>query len=344
MSAALILFAAGALAQPPGKPPPLPAINPATARLDQTITGLDGPGLAVAANDEAGLVAAGCEHGTIQYWGKGVTLGVRTGERTPNVLRAHQGPVTGLAWGTGGVLASAGADGKLIVWDMPEGKARHTLTAQGPLRALAMSADGRFVAAAGDGGAVLVWDTASGKPKATLAGHTDWVLALAFSADGARLASGGYDGVVRLWDVAGGKKLLEFRGRPADPPKGPPVPDNAVLALAFSPDGKQLAAGGTDAQIHLFNTADGKLLRSQPGHNSSVTGLAFHPGGALLVSASKDRTLRLWNPANGQVVKVLEGHTAWVQGVVFVAQGTRLASAGADQTVRLWDLTEAPKK
>src|SRR5262245_58414731 len=267
------LLAAGAIAQQPAKPPPLPAINPAQARLDQTIGGLDGPGLAVAANDEAGIVAAACEQGTIQYWGKGVTMGVRTGERTPNLLQAHQGPVTALAWGAGGVLASAGADRKVILWDMPEGKARHTLPTEGTPRALAMSADGRLVAAAGDSGAITVWETATGKPRATLAGHTDWVLALAFSADGSRLASGGYDEIVRVWDVGAGKKLLEFPGKPPAPPKGPAPPDNTVLALAFSPDGKQLAVGGTDAQIHLFNPADGKLIRPQPGHHGDRTRL-----------------------------------------------------------------------
>jgi WD40 repeat protein len=92
------------------------------------------------------------------------------------------------------------------------------------------------------------------------------------------------------------------------------------------------------------NVADGKTVRTLPGHASAVTGLAFHPSGTVLASSSKDRTIRLWNPANPQPLKVLEGHSAWVEGVTFIHQGTRLASVGADQTVRIWDLTEIPKK
>src|SRR5262249_10492825 len=161
-----------------------------------------------------------------------------------------------------------------------------------------------------------------------------------FSNDSQRLASGGYDGIVRLWEVSTGKKLLDIAATLPPPANSPAPPTNVILSLAFSPDSKQLAIGGTDAQIHLFNPTDGKLARSIPGHSGSVTGLAFHPSGTVLASCSKDRTVRLWNPTNGQPLtpKPLEGHTAWVQGIVFVAEGTRLASIGADRTVRLWSL------
>jgi hypothetical protein len=109
-------------------------------------------------------------------------------------------------------------------------------------------------------------------------------------------------------------------------------------------DGKLIAVGGSDARIDLFQAADGKLVRSMPGHTSTIAALVFHPSGSVLVSAGKDRTIRLWNAANGQMMKSLEGHTAWVQGVAFLDDGTRLASVGADRTVRLWNLTEPPKK
>jgi WD40 repeat protein len=331
-----VLIGSASLAQPPPKPPALPAIAPNLARLDATIGGLDGPGSGLVYSEPAGILAASCETGSIHYWNKDVIGGIRVGEGAPDCLQAHQGPVTALAWNGGPLLASAGADQKLLLWSMPDGTVAHSLTPQGVVRALAMSPDGKVLASAGDDAAVQLWDIASAKPLTKLAAHTDWLLCLAFSPDGKLLASGGYDGTVRLWDVAAGKKLLDILARPPMPADA----SNIVMAVAFSPDGKQLAVGGTDAQVHLFNVADGKIVRSLPGHTSSVTSLAFHPSGTLLVSASKDRTVRLWSPANGQMIKALEGHTAWVEGVAFLAQGTRLASVGADHTVRLWELTE----
>jgi WD40 repeat protein len=323
--------------QPQSAPPP---IQPAQAKLDQIIRGLHGPGHALAYSETTGILAAAFEDQSIHYWNKEVVWGVRGGSGTPNNLKEHQGPITAMAWGNGQILASAGMDKKIIFTRMPEGHVEKSLSTESVIRALAISPDGKILAAAGDDPEIRLWEVENGKPGPSLKGSTDWILCLAFSNNGQRLASGGYDGIVRLWEMPGGKKLLDIAATPPPAPNSPSPPTNVVWSLAFSPDGKQLALGGSDAQIHLFNVADGKLIRSIPGHAGSVTGLAFHPGGTVLASCSKDRTVRLWNPANGQPLtpKPLEGHAAWVQGLTFVAQGTRLASIGADGNVCFWSL------
>jgi WD40 repeat protein len=335
----ILLATAGAPAQQ-APPASLPPIAPNQARLDQTLGGLDGPGFALAYDESTGVLAAACEGRFIHYWDKPVTQGVRGGSGTPNVLKEHAGPVTALAWGGGPLLVSAAADKKLIFWHMPDGQIVQNVTTDSVVRALAMSPDAKTLASAGEDAVIQLWDVPSAKAGLKLSGSTDWILCLAFGNDGQRLASGGYDGTVRIWEIPSGKKVLDIPATPPPPPNSPAPPTNVVLSLAFSPDGKQLAIGGSDAQIHLFNTADGKPARSIQGHTGSITGLAFHPSGTVLASCSKDRTVHLWNPANSQSLtpKPLEGHTAWVQGLVFVAQGTRLASIGADRAVRLWSL------
>jgi WD40 repeat protein len=344
---ALVVLTVAALIGPAapgqtGKPAPLPPVNPAAARLEQTISGLDGPGWAIAVGGDGGLLAVACEHDALHFWNRDALLGFRAASNPGSTLRGHGTPVTHLVWHGGPVLASASAE-KILIRSALDGKLLHTLPSPRTLRALALSEDGKVLASAGDDPDIQLWDAATGKPGAVLKDHKDWVLALAFSPDGKLLASGGHDGLVRLWDVESGKKVRDLPGTQTPPPKVPADPI-IVSTLCFSPDGKTVAVGTTEGPIQFINVADGKLVRPLAGHNSVVTGLAFHPRGDLLVSASRDRTLRLWNPANGQVLKVLEGHAAWVQGVVFLAQGTRLASVGADQTVRIWDLTEPAKK
>src|SRR6266436_8915319 len=133
-----------ALTLAPAQQPP--SIAPNLARLDQTLGGLDGPGFALAYDESTGTLAAACEGRSIHYWDKGVVSGVRGGSGTPNVLKEHGGPVTALAWSSGPVLVSAGADKKILFWHMPDGQIVKSLTTDNVVRALAMSPDGKTLA------------------------------------------------------------------------------------------------------------------------------------------------------------------------------------------------------
>jgi WD40 repeat protein len=331
-------------AQPPaGKGPTFPPVNPALAKADITVAGLDGPGFAIAYGSNADLLVAGCESGTIQAFKKDTLAAFKGGTGKPDVWKGHQGPVRALAWTGGPTLASIGADKKINFWKMPEGKISQPATLDFRVRAAAMSNDGKTVATAGESDVIQLWDATVGKPTAKLTDKMDWTLCVAFSADGKQLLSGDYLGGVRLWDVAGAKKIKDLPAPPVPAPKISPDPI-AATCVAFAPDGKTVLIGTADGPIHFVNLADGKIVRTLLGHTSGVTGLVFHPSGTLLASCSKDRTVKLWNPAAVAPLKSLDGHTAWIEGITFIQQGTKLATVSADQTVRLWDLAELPKK
>jgi WD40 repeat protein len=341
--------------QPPGKDkekdkdkdkkaPMPPPINPAAARLESTFDLPVGPAFDLAAGGEDGneLVAVAGERDAIAVFRKDSLKDPKTAK--PEIWKGHQGPVLALAYNGGPILASAGADKKIIFWKAPEGKIMQTVTAPARVHCLTMSKDGKWVASAGEDGIVQLWATAGAQPGTKLADHKDWVQCLAFSLDGKQLASGSLDGTIRLWDVPAGKKLADLPFKAPPPAKTPPPDPIPVRSLAFAPDGKALLYGAADGPVHFISPGDGKTIRTLTGHTRPVTAIRFHPSGNLLATASKDRTVLLWNPAQPQPVKKLEGHTAWVEGLAFIDQGQRLASAGADRTLRIWDLTEPKKK
>jgi len=118
--------------------------------------------------------------------------------------------------------------------------------------------------------------------------------------------------------------------------------------VAFSPDGKLLAAAEADGFVLLWNPVTGQAvgvpLQAYSGRPvAAVNGVAFSPDGKLLASAGEDGTVRLWNPVTGQRVGVplpaYAGQVAAVNGVGFSPDGKLLASADEDGTVRTWQIS-----
>ncbi len=115
-----------------------------------------------------------------------------------------------------------------------------------------------------------------------------------------------------------------------------------VLALAFSPDGSLLAAGGGEAsrtgQITLWNVADRSLAREIPdAHSDTVYGMEFSPDGKRLATASADKFVKVFDVADGKLFRSYEGHTHHVMDVSWKGDGTTLASAGADNAIKVWN-------
>jgi WD40 repeat protein len=87
---------------------------------------------------------------------------------------------------------------------------------------------------------------------------------------------------VRLWDTVSGALLHTLD-----------CIEGWIYAVAFSPDGKQLASA-SGAKVRIWDTGSAALLHTLDGHSEGVFAVAFSPDGKLLVSASSDKTVRLW--------------------------------------------------
>jgi WD40 repeat protein/transcriptional regulator with XRE-family HTH domain len=259
-------------------------------------------------------------------------------ERAPHlytILRGHTGQLRSVAFSPdGSLLASAGEDTAIILWDVAARRAQGA-----PLRghtnwinSVAFSPDGKLLASASDDQAILLWDVATRQPVgAPLLGHNKAVLSIAFSPDGALLASASADKTIILWDVATHRPLGASLQAHTD----------KVSSVAFSPDGKLLASAGADTTIIVWDVATRRPLGSPlRGHSNWVYSLGFSPDGKLLASAGADTTIIVWDVATHQPTGApLQAHADRAWNVAFSPDGKLLASAGADKTIVLWDMT-----
>jgi len=189
-------------------------------------------------------------------------------------------------------------------------------------------------------------------PMLDTGGHMAKINAIAFTPDGRQLVSASDDKTIRVWDLASGKTVRTIRGESA------PGPAGKVFAMALSPDGKWLAAGGkfhpSDAKagsvIRLYEFASGKLVALLKGHESTVYGLAFSPDSSRLVSGQggQNAFAIIWDSglrggsfvARPKLLHRLEGHKAQIYAVGFSPDGSRAVTGSFDHNLRLWRVTD----
>jgi RNA polymerase sigma factor (sigma-70 family) len=186
------------------------------------------------------------------------------------------------------------------------------------------------------------------------------VSALALSPDGKRLALVGSPrlssvvapvplpgdeppGCLKLWDVE--KQHVIDRKPKKDEPAL-----KIMRCLAFSPDGKVIAAGEKDGKIRLFDGQTGEPRTVLEDHKEAVYRLDFSPDGKTLASASQDHTVKLWNVVEGKLRQTLQRNRLWA--VAFSPDGKLLATAGGFEQekdkwqfeVILWDAKTLEQK
>jgi WD40 repeat protein len=298
------------------------------------VTGLrfraDGRSLAAAAGDR------------VIFWD--LATGRRTGLET-----THK-PILDLAFvGDGTCLATLAADGTLELWD-PQSPVSHLVRKERfgkPARA-ALSNDGRLMAFENQDG--VVWAAEFGRVEEyvplTLF-RAQQTPSVAFAADAARVAAVDDGGDVVVWDTTRRAVAQRFAA---------PLP--SVAELAFSRDGRRLAAGGMKG-ARVWDTESGQLLATCQGRaadDDEVARVALSPDGALLATTwsswvgnlktgqTLQSQLRLWDVATAREEASLAPPSHPNGPILFCRDGSLLAGLDDHDGLMLWDVTSRQRR
>jgi len=187
-------------------------------------------------------------------------------------------------------FASAGSDGRVILWTFNADKFSSSLidSSSARIHALTFARGGKLIAWGGSDGKLVTLDPEQGRSsRSTLFTSGDPVLSLASSNDGKTLAAGFTNGSIRLWDMASpGNEPLELLGRHV----------SGVTSLAFSPGGDELASSSYDRTIRIGTrkSSEGKPISIEK-YDLWVYGVFFTADGSRLISCGADKSIRIFS-------------------------------------------------
>ncbi len=152
---------------------------------------------------------------------------------------------------------------------------------------------------------------------------------LAWRPDGSLIALAGFR-QVRLVDPATKAVIATLDGE-----------TDAVRALAFSRDGKLLAAAGglaaREGEVKIWDVDSRKLVQTVAGHADCIYAVAFSLDGKSIATSSYDKLIKLWDVSSGKEIRTFKDHIDAVYALVFTPDGKRLVSGAADRTVKIWN-------
>jgi WD40 repeat protein len=286
--------------------------------------------LAVAPNDVAlGLERALAAYRTVPtVEARGALISVASRPAFTGSLH-HRDAVKDVAYSPdGSVLAAAGQDGRITLWDPIRRSRLGVLNGhrQGA-RTIAFGPIGAVLVSGGRDGRVIVWDVERRAIIRQIPGASGTIDAVAVSPDGKLMAAIGKERRIRIWRIGDGSLVTTLDGH-----------GGAQSDVTFSPDGRHLASAGDDGDVVVWNLASRTRVARLPSGRSALYAVAYSADGRLIATGGEDQDVVIWRADTGRRQEILRGHTNAVRALAFSPDGARLMSAGYDNVATVWDV------
>jgi hypothetical protein len=227
------------------------------------------------------------------------------------------------------IIAST-VDGVLVAWDRRELSKKYVILWQekDPIRSIAINPSDGTIVAGNDRGQVLIWKNGD------LTAVPDTITDLGKIFDISFNPKTNDIGIATEYN---GVLILDAQGQNVGSLN---YDEEKIYSLAFSSDGKHLAAGSSDGRILLWDLINPKYIpKFLNAHETGINALKFSPGNETLASAGADGIINLWAISSlSTEPRQLVGHNTYVWDIEFSPDGNFILSGGSDNNIRRWKI------
>jgi len=221
----------------------------------------------------------------------------------------------------------------LEMLDIPDGYMGYVPGGGGGIQCVAFSPDSKRIVIVCPDRSVCVRDAQTGEESVRFDGPRDTSVPVwdaVFSPCGRYIACASNVGV-RVWDVEAKNEVRCLRSNHAR--------QGAFMSVAFSPDGRHVAAGTSESAVHLWDVSTGDEVACLLGHEAGwINGLAYFPDGQRLVSCAYDGTVQIWDAQAREERGRLVGTGEPVIAVAYRPDGRQVATGSLEHgSLRFWD-------
>ncbi len=244
------------------------------------------------------------------------------------------------------VIAVGGAEKLVRLFNFADGKELGAIPATAPIRGLSFNLDAKLLVGVADDNSVTAWNVAftAGMPMPEEFGRVVQQFAHAGPAVAVTIADKG-----EVFTASADKTIKQWKVASPIPTKNFQHP-NLVDAVAWSPDGKQLATACHDGIVRLHDVEKATVLKAINAHiapaPSPIYSVLWTTDGKQVLSTSFDKSMKLWDAMSGNLVKEFKpfaekgnekGHTDQVFCAAISKDGKLIASGSSDRKIKLWD-------
>ncbi|MBU0460923.1 MAG: caspase family protein [Nanoarchaeota archaeon] len=289
----------------------------------------------VAMSEDCHFVLTGSEDGYYRKWdlktGKQICSGKHGTERITQVAFSK---------GTGKYYATAGTDGKIVIYHAESDSLIQTLNHGGNIYSVDFAPNNQFLTSSSNDGTINIWRIETGilvkilTPESATAGNRNICMSVNYNNVGDRIIAAYRRGNVINWDVRTGNVTGRYDNYDKSTDQNVPI-----YCSVISPDNSRILVADARGYVSLLDSHNLSPIYRREINKGDIYSLAFSPDSRYFVVTCKDNSIRVCRTETGAEVKKIKDHSGLIQSILYSSDGRYIVSGSRDYTTRFWDAT-----